>query len=30
MLGFTKIAKFYMEDYMEVVIKPKNYECKGT
>ena len=28
-LVFTKIAKSYIEDYMEVVTKPKNYECKG-
>ena len=28
-LVFTKIAKSYIEDYMEVVIKHKNYECKG-
>ena len=26
---FTKIAKSYIEDYMEVVIKPKNCEDKG-
>ena len=28
-LVFTKIAKSYIEDYMEVVTKPKNYDCKG-
>ena len=24
-----KIAKSYMEDHIEVVIKPQSYECKG-
>ena len=28
-LVFTKITKSYIEDYIEVVIKSKNYECKG-
>ena len=28
-LVFTKIAKSYIEDYMEVVIKPTNCEYKG-
>ena len=27
--GFTKIAKSYIEDYMEDVIKPTNCEYKG-
>ena len=27
-LVFTKIAKSYIEDYMQVVIKLTNYECK--